>query len=322
MSDAELIRAAQRGDAMSFGILLERHRALLHALALRMLGRGPQAQDAVQDVFVIAVSSIERLREPEAVGAWLRGILRNVCLMRLREQKGEIPFDELSLHVESESPEASAEQYIDRLALREWVWTALLELPETLRITAMLRYFGSYSSYEEISAILGVPVGTVRSRLSRVKSGLAEALLRTAGLEHNEARNLMESQVRYFTEAADELNRGEGCEMFLSPFSDDPVWVYSDGTVRHGRASVVGVFKEGSLEAGIKLHLTNVLVSRDVTILEGDFENPPDDPFHCPPATSMVYFYHDGGIHLTHQYFASRPEKKRHDRLEKVLQEP
>lgn len=164
----------------------------------------------------------------------------------------------------------------------------------------MLRYFGSYSSYEEISAILGVPVGTVRSRLSRVKSGLAEALLRTAGLEHDEARNLMESQVRYFTEAADELNRGEGCEMFVSPFSEDPVWVYSDGTVRHGRASVVGVFKEGGLEAGIKRHLTNVLVSRDVTILEGDFENPPDDPFHCPPATSMVYFYHDGRIHLTH----------------------
>lgn len=104
MSDVELIRAAQRSDAVSLGILLERHRALLHALALRMLGREPQAQDAVQDVFVIAVSSIERLREPEAVGAWLRGILRNVCLMRLREQKGEIPFDELSLSLESESP--------------------------------------------------------------------------------------------------------------------------------------------------------------------------------------------------------------------------
>ncbi len=81
------------------------------------------------------------------------------------------------------------------------------ELPETLRVTAMLRYFGSYASYEEISAILGVPVGTVRSRLNQVK--LAEALLKTAGLEHDGARKLAESQIRHFTAAWDEINRGE-----------------------------------------------------------------------------------------------------------------
>ena len=104
--------------------------------------------------------------------------------------------------------------------------------------------------------------------------------------------------------------------MLASPFSEDPAWVYSDGTVRHGRAAVVGVFKEDSLEAGVKLHLTSVLASKNVTIIEGDFENPPDDPFHCPPATSMVYFYRDGQIHRAHQYFASRPRARRLDHPE------
>src|SRR5919112_1152178 len=250
LSDSELARAAQGGDAASLGILLERHRAPLHALALRFLGHGPDAQDAVQDAFLIALRTIERLREPEAVGGWLRGILRNVCLRRLRETRGEVSLDERAQqNVEERSFEPSAEEYIDRLALREWVWAALYELPEVLRVTAMLRYFSSYSSYEEISAVLGVPVGTVRSRLNQVKVKLAEALLKTAGLEHDEARRLAESQTRFFTAAWNEYNRGQGYELFASAFSDDPVFVLSDGTIRrHGW--MVEEF-EGDLEAGM-----------------------------------------------------------------------
>jgi DNA-directed RNA polymerase specialized sigma24 family protein len=58
LSDAELVRTAQGGDAASLGILLERHRAPLYALALRFLGYGPDAQDAVQDAFLIALRAI------------------------------------------------------------------------------------------------------------------------------------------------------------------------------------------------------------------------------------------------------------------------
>ena len=59
MIDAELARAAQGGDAASLGILLERHRAPLHALALRFLGHGPDVQDAVQEAFLIALRTID-----------------------------------------------------------------------------------------------------------------------------------------------------------------------------------------------------------------------------------------------------------------------
>ena len=317
MSDAELARAAQNGDAASLGALLERHDASLYALALRILGRGPEAQDAVQDAFLIALSRIDRLREPEAVGGWLRGILRNVCLRRLRERRGEISLDERAQkNVEERSFEPSAEEYIDRLVLREWVWAALYELPEVLRVTAMLRYFSFYSSYGEISVILDVPLGTVRSRLNQVKVKLAEALLKTAGLEHDQPRGHAESQTRFCTVVFDEYIRGQGYETLAGALADDFVRLRSDGF-----SGGLGGFLEeleDDLENGMKLHLTNIIASKDMTVIEGDLENPPDNPFHCPPAISQVYFYHDGRICLMREYFAPRPERREQVALQKA----
>lgn len=306
LSDADLVGLARMGDVASLGILLERHRAPLYALALRMLGHGPEAQDAVHDAFLIALRKVDQLRDPDAVGAWLRAVVRNACVTRLRKRRGEVLFDEVPRHVERRSAESSAEEAIDRLAMREWVWTALSELPESLRVTAMLRYFGAYTSYEEISAMLGVPVGTVRSRLNQVKTKLAEALLATVGLDHSEARRVTEAETRFFRAAWDEYNRGQGYELFASAFTDDPAFVLAGGTTR-GRGWLVEEF-EGDLEAQMKLHLTNVIANKDVTVIEGDYENPSGDPFRCPPAISMVGFYRDGRIPLMHLHFAPHGE--------------
>ena len=78
-------------------------------------------------------------------------VLPNICYTRLRAGQGEVLADELVRYADQRSSEASAEESIERLAMREWVWTALSELPEVLRVTAMLRYFGSHASYEEIA---------------------------------------------------------------------------------------------------------------------------------------------------------------------------
>src|SRR5215207_1831951 len=309
LSDSEFVRAAQGGDATSLGFLLERYRAPLYGLALQILDRGPDAQDAVHDTFLVALRKIDQVHEPAAVGGWLYAILRNVCRMRLREGQGEILFDELPQNVEHRSFEPSAEESIDRLAMREWVWTALSELSEALRVTAMLRHFGSYSSYEEISAILGVPVGTVRSRLNQVKVKLADALLETAGLAHGDARRLTESRTRYFAAATEEISRGKGYEAFAAAFAEDPELVLTSGKVLRGRMHLIEDL-EGDLTAGTKMHLTDVIAGKDVTIVETDFGNPPEDPFHCPPATTQVHFQRGGETQRVHLYFAPRPQGK------------
>jgi len=313
-SDADLVRAAQNGDSTSLGILLERYRASLHGSALGILGHGSQAEDAVHDTFLVALRKIDGVREPAAVGGWLHAVLRNVCLMRLRAGQGEIISDEMHLYVEQGVEQntlaLSAEEAIDRLAMRDWVWTALSELPEVLRVTAMLRYFGSYSSYQEIAAILGVPVGTVRSRLNQVKLKLADALLETAGLAHGDARRLTESRVRYFAAATDEISRGKGYDIFADAFAEDPELVFANGKVLRGRRHMIEDL-DGDLEAGLKMHLTKVIAGKDVTIIEADFENPHDDPFRCPPATTQVHFQRGDKTQRVHLYFAPRPREER-----------
>ena len=309
LSDADLVRAAQGGDPVSLGILLERYRASLHGKALGVLGYGPQAEDAVHDTFMVALRKIDGVREPAAVGGWLHAVLRNVCLMRLRTEQGEILSEQMHRHGGGAPSEPSAEASIDQLAMREWVWTALSELPEALRVTAMLRYFGSYSSYKEISAILDVPVGTVRSRLNQVKLKLAEALLNTAGLAHADARRLTESRTSYFAAATDEISRGKGYDTFADAFSDDPELVLPGGKVVRGRRHLIEDL-DGDLRAGTKMHLTNVIAGKDVTIIEADFENPLDAPFRCPPATTQVHFQRGDKTQRVHLYFAPRPQRE------------
>ena len=181
--DADLVRAAQAGDTAGLGALLERHRARLHAIAVSMLGHGPQAEDAVQDTFLIALRRIGELRDPAAARAWLtddpRQRLPRASCAGPRREPG-------STRGTRRGPDTAA-QAIDDGALRDWVWTALERLSEPLRLAVMLRYFTGASSYEAIAEMCGVPVGTVRSRLSAAKAKLAEELLETAAAAHDEA---------------------------------------------------------------------------------------------------------------------------------------
>ncbi len=55
---------------------------------------------------------------------------------------------------------------------------------------------------------------------------------------------------------------------------------------------------------------TSVLAGRDVTVFEGDFENPSEDPFHCPPAMTQVFSYRNGRIHQVRFYYAPRHEQE------------
>jgi RNA polymerase sigma-70 factor (ECF subfamily) len=312
-ADSELVLAAQRGDAASLGLLLERHQPALHASALGILRDDARAQDAVQETFLRVLERLHQLRDPAAVGGWLHAILRNICRMQLRGSGRELPGDDARHNLEARVRTRSLEERIEALAVQDWVWTALAELPEPLRVTAMLRYFGSHAAYVQIAAILGIPVGTVRSRLHQVKVRLADALLRTAELEHDAIRTLVESRARQWSSAWDAFNRGRGYDLLADGFADEPEWIFADGTVVRGRRWFVEE-ADGDLTTGTRIHLTRLVANRDVLVMESTYENPPDDPLRCPPAVTWVSFYRGDKVQRTHLYFAPRSNAADGDR--------
>jgi RNA polymerase sigma-70 factor (ECF subfamily) len=80
----DLVHAAQSGDVSALGSILARHRPTLLAVAISMVGYGPDAEDAVQEASMIAMRRIGDLRDPAAVGSWLRAVVRNACRLPYR----------------------------------------------------------------------------------------------------------------------------------------------------------------------------------------------------------------------------------------------
>jgi RNA polymerase sigma factor (sigma-70 family) len=271
-------------------------------VALSILGHGPQAEDAVHDALLVALRRLDELREPAAFGAWLRTIVRHACLVQLSDAR-ERPVERIE-ELAGPALDALPEQAVDRLAVRDWVWSALEQLSEPLRLTAMLRYFSHASSYEEMAAICGVPIGTVRSRLSQARSKLGEALLATAARAHSDAGALTAARRRHFDAVFDQYNRGSS-ELYAASCTAGIV-VRVGTRIVEGRETVFRGLDE-DIELGVKLHVLGVVASPDITILEGRFENPRDDPLHCPPATTQVYLHCGEAIRAARFHYAPRP---------------
>ncbi|MEV7289533.1 sigma-70 family RNA polymerase sigma factor [Streptomyces sp. NPDC093252] len=186
LDDAALTRTAQAGEVAALGLLLERHRAGMRAVALSILGPGADVDDVMQDAALTALRRIGDVREPAAVGAWLRMIVRNAARSVLRESVvlRPLPADDAQLP----STDIGPEQWLERSALRDWVWEALEELSPVLRMPLVLRHFTTtVTSYEQIAHACGVPIGTVRSRLNQGRAKLADALVATADAPHGDA---------------------------------------------------------------------------------------------------------------------------------------
>jgi RNA polymerase sigma factor (sigma-70 family) len=310
-TDAELMTAARGGDDAALGLLLERYRPHLFATAIRLLGYSPDAEDAVQETCLAAMRHIGSVRDPDSVGAWLQAVVRRACLQHKRRRRngGELLTDSLPDLLDHRP---GPEDRIERLELRDWIWGALQRLPEPLRVSAMLRYFGSYDSYDEVAAILGVPIGTVRSRLSEAKVKLADALLASAGLINDEVRVRARARERFWNdEFQDVFRRGESSR-FVSHFATDLLIGWSGGKMARGREHLVAEI-EGDLAVGVRIDLERVMTNDGIAVVEGRFVNPPEAPDHCPPGVALVMFGDDDRTSAMRLHLAPRAPRPDED---------
>ncbi|GGK82647.1 DNA-directed RNA polymerase sigma-70 factor [Sphaerisporangium melleum] len=286
LADADLVREARSGDAGSLGLLLARHQADMRAVALSILGHSPDAEDAVQEAVLIVLRRIGDLRDPDAVGPWLRAIVRNVCRTQLRARR---PMPAEALVLPREEPDPA--ELLDRHAQRDWVWHALDELSPRLRLVAMLRYFTEVTAYEHIAEVCGIPTGTVRSRLSQARAKLSQALLATASLAHDDVAAQEARRRRQAEETLRAARSGAFAEALTELCAPTVEITMAKGKLTHGFDHLLGAM-DRDLGAGVQQRLANLVVGRDVVIWENDLINPPDDPFHCPPTVVWVNFLH------------------------------
>jgi RNA polymerase sigma factor (sigma-70 family) len=289
LSDVELVLAARGGDIGALGLLLTRHEAGMRAVALSVLGYGPDAEDAVQDASLAALRRIGDLRDPESVGPWLRMIVRNACRVRLRSARTVVPVADPTPPADLLSPD----RILDSHASRDWIWHAVDELTPTLRQTVLLRYFTDVNSYEQIAAILEVPVGTVRSRLNQARGKLAEALRATADQAHVDAGAVNAASAREAVETLEVAERGDFPALVADRWLPETEFIAGNGVIRGGRDLLTyGMNKD--LTEGVRQRFVHAVAGRDVTIWTMDLISPPDDPEHCPPGVMWVMTHREG----------------------------
>ncbi|GAA4581480.1 sigma-70 family RNA polymerase sigma factor [Planotetraspora phitsanulokensis] len=292
-ADIDLVKEAQSGDVRALGLLLARHQAAMRAVALSILGYGPDAEDAVQEASLIAVRRIGDVRDPAALAPWLRAVVRNACRMQVRSRTA-VPVGDLQA-LAPPSGELDPEALLERCAMRDWVWHAVEQLSPNLRLVTMLRYFTGVTAYEDIAEVCAVPVGTVRSRLNQARAKLSEALLATAGGAHGDVAALTEARRAEAEETLRAAHHGSLAEALAELWWPMVEVTWPQGKRTRGFDYLVRAM-ERDLGDGVRHRLANVVAGREVVIWEDDLINPPDDPFHCPPGVVWVNFLEEGRI--------------------------
>lgn len=179
--DSEVLAGeAARGSRGAFHALLVRHQPTVERFVRWYATAEPDPEDALQEIFLEVYRSLGSFRARSAFSTWLYAIARNVCRRRLARagrRAAEGPLDEGAL----ELPDGDGlEKALLGEEARRVVREAIEDLAEHHKLVLLLREWEGLS-YEEISELLEIPVGTVRSRLHHAAAGLAKAVQKRLG---------------------------------------------------------------------------------------------------------------------------------------------
>lgn len=178
--DEELVRRAQVGDRPAFGMLVARYQDRVYNVVLRLCHDRADAADLTQSTFLRALGAVGNFEARAGVYTWLYRIAVNVTIshLRLRSRKTQSldQPDRTGRSREWAAPEgASVEESIDRAEELERLRAAIARVDEEFRAAVVLRDVEGLD-YAEISRVLEVPVGTVKSRIHRGRAILRELL--------------------------------------------------------------------------------------------------------------------------------------------------
>ena len=175
--DRDLVGRARRGDREAFTQLIVQYQVPLYNMALRMVGRPEDAADVAQEAFLRAWEKIRTLRDAP-FKAWLFQIAANLCYDYFRRGRryGVMPDEDMTsnvvgLGITTPDPQESAESNERTRLVRDCIQA----LDHDMRIAIILRDVNGMA-YDEIAAVLRIPLGTVKSRIARARAQVQERL--------------------------------------------------------------------------------------------------------------------------------------------------
>ncbi len=182
--DRSLVVAAAAGDADAFGALVARYQAAIVNLARAQTADDGEADDLAQETFIRVYRSLDRFRGDSTFRTWLYRIAVNVIQSHLKKRARRwrwfgpgVDETTMSGH-ESEAPLSSTVE--DDAVRRDVIDRALASLPPDMRLAVTLRDVQGFD-YAEIAAMLGIPLGTVESRIFRARQRLRPLLASLVG---------------------------------------------------------------------------------------------------------------------------------------------
>jgi RNA polymerase sigma-70 factor (ECF subfamily) len=180
MDEKALIASAQKGDLRAFNQLVLHYQGMVYNLAYRILGESDAAADATQDAFLSAYRGIAKFRGG-SFKSWLLRIVTNACYDQLRrkQRRPTSSLDDLPVEADHSAylrdPAERPDQYTERQELHRVIQAGIATLPDEQRVVLVLSDVQGLS-YQEISQVAGMSLGTVKSRLSRGRAKLRDHL--------------------------------------------------------------------------------------------------------------------------------------------------
>ena len=176
--ERELIRKCKSGDARFYEPLVRAYEPAGLRLAVGMMGNVEDARDALQEAFVKAYQSLSRFDLRRPFGPWFFQILRNQCRDMLRSRQARFRLETLDERLEQRpaNRDMGPERRRQKAAARELLWRGLEQIGDEHREILVLKELEGFR-YTEIAGILGIPEGTVASRLFHARRALRDALV-------------------------------------------------------------------------------------------------------------------------------------------------
>ena len=154
-------------DIEEFEILINQSRLKMYKTAMAILKNSEDVNDAIQETLLSAYKNIDKLKNKEYFTTWIITILRNKCFDIIKKNKKVVSFDETMLD--------NTDSYYDEYKTESSLEKVLEKLDEDLKEITILYYYDDFD-VKEISSIMHIPEGTVKSRLSRARSKIREIL--------------------------------------------------------------------------------------------------------------------------------------------------